>query len=1202
MPGPTWSQLFASAPPPESSAEWADLLPDSLPPAGGELWIELAKATDSRYERPRTRSGVQVERLAKDTGAILWYDEGEKEGAYIQLAPEDLFLWERLDGQRSQIDLVVDYCLRYKTLGATRVAALVESLRDQKLLSEPPDTLYPKLKERLYNQTFSGLISKLTQTFLQREFAVGGIDRFLTRLYAGGVWLLYTKPVQLICWILASSGLLIFLMLLNSGRFELLGSGSATGGAVALVLFQIVAIFMHELGHAFTVKRFGRRVRRAGLLLLYGMPGAFVDTTDIWPAGRKAQLWVTWAGPFTNLTVGGALALLAASNLEGSLAPLLFQFALAHYVLAFLNLTPFLRLDGYYLLSDWLQIPNMRPRSMAFWRFGLPGLVRQAWKEGRIMPRLSKEQIILAIFGAVCGLWLINLLGLAVITAPIRLFDTAGFLLNPKGNRSFFTVFLVLLGTLFTFLLLIRSLKLLKSGSRNFQRISRQAHPWLVTLLYAAIALFIAALPDLLSLQAARASHYYRHALLLATDALIVLLARRLVNELRGAPLRRGLLGMLLTGLVLGVVDFYAALQDLWLTGLPVLPHFSWLVAILPLLLVSAPATRTMFGMRRSAVGWTLILGQIATLALILAVTPLGLTTGNFLILAVHTFYAGGLLLHWQLAQRPLTIQRITLAGTSGQTAEDLLKTAVAAVITELAQTYRELAGQADWLRLVNEFNQKARQANWPLWLTREGEPGDQTTGALEERIIIYRDAITFLSSQLAATFGTVLAADVQNQALLELPRPMQSAFRRWIGRGEPAKAESQTLNDSTAIENDRVRLHLAARCTAEALVTGCARVYGWRLTEQALSGFNRTMALTGWSLYIRSQGRLVVELNSDLLSLSRIYAEALQDLLGRLAAICGLTFVERGLVQVYDGLPWEVREVAGNLLLARLSQARLLAQASSKDDQRMAFLQSIPLLGWLSPEEASTLASRLVVRKVQTGRVLVAANTYLAGPLIVRQGSVQVIETKDGVRQVVEQIGTGSIIGLRSTLEVQPVAYEYLAHTALELWLIPPELVRQQLEPLLQLQDGLDEERAKLALLARIPLFATLESEQRTRLAQALEVQRMAPGAVVLKAGEESQGFFIMWKGEVEVLVPLEDGNAHRISTLGPGEFFGESSLLSHGLVTATVRACTEVELLRLQPAEFYAFLDNSLAIPLAQVQSRRATERAHMTQMAMA
>jgi cAMP-dependent protein kinase regulator len=109
----------------------------------------------------------------------------------------------------------------------------------------------------------------------------------------------------------------------------------------------------------------------------------------------------------------------------------------------------------------------------------------------------------------------------------------------------------------------------------------------------------------------------------------------------------------------------------------------------------------------------------------------------------------------------------------------------------------------------------------------------------------------------------------------------------------------------------------------------------------------------------------------------------------------------------------------------------------------------------------------------------------------------------------------------------------------------------------------------------------------------------------VVLRAGGESQGFFIVQTGELDVLVAGASGGEKRVSSLGPGEFFGEAALLNRTPLTATVRSRTAVELLRLPPAHFYSLLGTAtgaVSAALDQVQSRRAKERLRITQAAPA
>src|SRR5690349_8642757 len=104
----TWQRLFPADLASGDTADWQALLAHPAEPHAQELWSQLAHSTDARYERPCARPGVVAEQLPNDKGVIL---SDQEHGVYVHLPPENMFLWERMDGTRTQVDLVVDYCL-----------------------------------------------------------------------------------------------------------------------------------------------------------------------------------------------------------------------------------------------------------------------------------------------------------------------------------------------------------------------------------------------------------------------------------------------------------------------------------------------------------------------------------------------------------------------------------------------------------------------------------------------------------------------------------------------------------------------------------------------------------------------------------------------------------------------------------------------------------------------------------------------------------------------------------------------------------------------------------------------------------------------------------------------------------------------------------------------------------------------------------
>ena len=200
-----------------------------------------------------------------------------------------------------------------------------------------------------------------------------------------------------------------FLAALRAGTLQRLhrGGGLLIVGVVTLYVLQFITLLIHEWSHAVTTKHYRREVRKGGFLLYMGMPAAFVDTTDIWLSPRRERILVSWAGPYSGFILGG-LAALGILAVPGTFAAgVLFQFAFLTYITSFLNLNPLLKLDGYYILMDWLEIPRLREKSLAFVTGTLGGKLRRR-------ERFARDERIFAVFGLLAGAWTLLALGLAV--------------------------------------------------------------------------------------------------------------------------------------------------------------------------------------------------------------------------------------------------------------------------------------------------------------------------------------------------------------------------------------------------------------------------------------------------------------------------------------------------------------------------------------------------------------------------------------------------------------------------------------------------------------------------------------------------------------------------------------------------------------------------------------------------------------------
>lgn len=130
--------------------------------------------------------------------------------------------------------------------------------------------------------------------------------------------------------------------------------------------------------------------------------------------------------------------------------------------------------------------------------------------------------------------------------------------------------------------------------------------------------------------------------------------------------------------------------------------------------------------------------------------------------------------------------------------------------------------------------------------------------------------------------------------------------------------------------------------------------------------------------------------------------------------------------------------------------------------------------------------------------------------------------------------------------------------------------------------------------LLATIPLFAKLSPADRADLQGLMQPREVDANTPIFWIGEKGDEFFVIRDGTVTISVPDESGKEVTLATMGPGDFFGELSLLDGGRRTATARGETTVVLLALGRDAFHSFVMKhpSSAIHMMTVLGRRQRE----------
>jgi putative peptide zinc metalloprotease protein len=133
-------------------------------------------------------------------------------------------------------------------------------------------------------------------------------------------------------------------------------------------LVILCVVTLHEFAHGLTCKHFGGKVHEMGFMLIYFQPAFYCNISDAWLFPEKSKrLWVTAAGAYFELFVWSVATLVWIVVEPGTWVSGLALIVMATSAIKqFFNLNPLIKLDGYYLLSDLLDAPNLRQRAFSY--------------------------------------------------------------------------------------------------------------------------------------------------------------------------------------------------------------------------------------------------------------------------------------------------------------------------------------------------------------------------------------------------------------------------------------------------------------------------------------------------------------------------------------------------------------------------------------------------------------------------------------------------------------------------------------------------------------------------------------------------------------------------------------------------------------------------------------------------------------------
>ncbi len=343
---------------------------------------------DLVVSRQETPEGAQV--VLKDPGS----------GRFFRLRDLDYFVAQRLDGSTS-LDLIAQEVEgRFGVRPAPAVLdKFVDSLRRLGLLQEEA-TQGPRRPSRA---------GKLRGNLLHLRLTAFDPDHLLNRLVRH-VGFCFSTGFLIVTALLIAVGGAIALANWDDIKHDLVGLYSVEAVLVAwVIIFAVNAA--HEFAHGLACKHFGGEVREMGLLLIYFQLACYCNVSDAWLFPEKAKrLWVTVAGPYVELVLWAiATVTWRVTEPATSLNLIALVVIVTSGVKLFFNLVPLIKLDGYYLLSDYLEIPNLRARAFGYVR----RWVTRVWASSprETLAVAPRERRIFLTYGILAGAYSLFLLG-----------------------------------------------------------------------------------------------------------------------------------------------------------------------------------------------------------------------------------------------------------------------------------------------------------------------------------------------------------------------------------------------------------------------------------------------------------------------------------------------------------------------------------------------------------------------------------------------------------------------------------------------------------------------------------------------------------------------------------------------------------------------------------------------------------------------
>jgi putative peptide zinc metalloprotease protein len=382
----------------------------------GPTSLQVSSVLAKGLKRPKLREDLRIseQTVAGETSYVV---KNFETNSYNRYGSTEYELLQLCDGERTYTEIAEEMTRRHpeSSLGETDTQEFIESIEPamwERSIGEKNLAVLERIRDERKSRVDQSSVLYISFKAWDPNKTLEKIDPYLSWMFSLGF-----VYFSLLIFVVAGYLLAGDWTRVQQDTSELYNF--ANKSAYDIWVFWILLLVLgaiHEFGHGLTCKHFGGDVHQMGFLLIYFTPAFYTDTTDIllFTKGSRRQ-WVLFAGIWIEMVLCGLAALVWHFTPAGSVTnDIAYKMMLLSGIQgAVLNLNPLIKADGYYALSQFLDIDNLREDSFEFLR---------AWTRKYLLfqdvdlpPTTLRQRRIFFIFGVCAVIYSTSLLILVLL-------------------------------------------------------------------------------------------------------------------------------------------------------------------------------------------------------------------------------------------------------------------------------------------------------------------------------------------------------------------------------------------------------------------------------------------------------------------------------------------------------------------------------------------------------------------------------------------------------------------------------------------------------------------------------------------------------------------------------------------------------------------------------------------------------------------